>query len=144
MGMLLVLVPSAFASSCDLPKAFSEYFDEALNDLEATAITKIMEGLEDIGLGPLGNSLPVTSFFDVKEDLFDVVFGDQTQRASLFQFDSDFFDLSATLGSNVNSLLGGMAQLNVLQNTALLKFMTLDTRLALQLKLHRNILMLLV
>ena len=109
--MLLVLVPSAFASSCDLPKAFSEYFDEALNDLEATAITKIMEGLEDIGLGPLGNSLPVTSFFDVKEDLFDVVFGDQTQRASLFQFDSDFLDLSATLGSNVNSLLGGMAQL---------------------------------
>lgn len=29
-----------FASSCDLPLAFSEYFDEALNDLEATVITK--------------------------------------------------------------------------------------------------------
>ena len=107
MGMLLILVPSAFAS-CDLPQAFSEYFDEALVDLEATAITKIMEGFEDIGLGPLGNSLPVTSFFNIKEDLFDVVFGDQAQ----FQFGSeDFLDLTATLGSSVSSLPGGMAEL---------------------------------
>ena len=39
----LLLIPSTLAGTCDLPQNYSKYFIEALNDLEETAIAKIMD-----------------------------------------------------------------------------------------------------
>ena len=107
-ALLLLLIPSTLAGTCDLPQDYSKYFIAALNDIEETAIAKITDGLEDIGIGPLGSSLPVPSLLDLKHDVFEVVFGNETERALWFSsFTTDVLDIGSRLESNAKDLIGG-------------------------------------
>lgn len=110
---LFLLTPSGLAGTCNLPLGYDKYFLQALDDLESTTITKITDGLEDIGLGPLGNSLLVSSILDLKYDVFEKLFGNEIERAQWFNVTSEVLDIGSTLESNKINVAGGAANLAI-------------------------------
>lgn len=118
-----ILAPSTLAApldlSCNLPdEGYDEYFIQALDYLEDFVIEKITEGLEDTGLGPLGNSLPVSNILDLKSDVFQPLFGNQAERAELFNVTSkEGLDIGQILEDNLGNLTGAAADFATLNVT---------------------------
>lgn len=117
---LFILAPPTFAAhlTCNLPHGYDKYFLQALNELEDTTISKITGGLDDIGIGPLGNSLPVDTILDFKSDVFQKLFGDEPKRADLFNITAEFgVDIGEVLEENLGDLTGTateFAELNII------------------------------
>lgn len=103
----------ALADTCNLPQGYESYFLQALAEVEDSIDTKVTNGLDSIGLGPLGSSLPVSNVLDFKSEVFVKLFGEVQDRASLFNITSDVLNIANTLESNVETLTGGAAKLSL-------------------------------
>lgn len=103
----------ALADTCNLPQGYESYFLQALAEVEDSIDTKVKDGLDSIGLGPLGSSLPVSNVLDFKSEVFVKLFGEVQDRASLFNITSDVLNIADTLESNVETLTGGAAKLSL-------------------------------
>lgn len=111
---------SASTSSCALQPEYKNLFTSALNSLDAR-FTSLVTDLDDIGLPPLTNTLLITNILDLKEQVFDELFGTKEEREEWIGIEDDtiddtVLDIKDRLDSNfanMKSVLGHAGQLTV-------------------------------
>jgi hypothetical protein len=93
-------------TNCLLPEAFNPYFQHALDEVSATFETHVVQGLKDIGLGPIA-SLSINDLMNFKEHVFDPLFGDEVQRNGWINV-TTALDVKTQLESNLNNVIGSI------------------------------------
>lgn len=93
-------------SSCNLPATFNPYFQAALNSIEETFTEEVISGLNDIGLGPVA-SLSWNDVLNLKENVFDPLFGDSIQRNTWINV-TNALDVKAQLEGNLDAIIGAI------------------------------------
>eukprot|EP00956_Cyclotella_meneghiniana_P035344 scaffold114158_cov97-Cyclotella_meneghiniana.AAC.1 len=73
------LIVPAHAQTCHLPEGFNSYFQNSLDDIESTLTSCIVNGLDEIGIGPL-SGLSVNDLLNFNDDVFQPLFGDAVER----------------------------------------------------------------
>jgi hypothetical protein len=121
IGLLKRLAMSAFLSmaataspvaaqttttNCLLPGVFNPYFQHALDEVSSTFETHVVQGLNDIGLGPIA-SLSINDLMNFKEHVFDPLFGDAVQRNSWINVTAAL-DVKTRLESNLDNIIGAI------------------------------------
>ena len=105
--LALSAIPSAAsANNCLLPQAFNPYFQTALDDVQTTLESRVVQGLDDIGFGPV-SALAVNDLLNFNDDLFIPLFGDAAQRNTWINVTADLNVMDGII-SNLNEL-GGVA-----------------------------------
>jgi hypothetical protein len=100
----LAINSSPATARCLLPEAFNHYFQLALNDVSSTLDTLVIEGLEEIGFGPVG-ALSLNDFVNFKEQVFEPLFGTEEERNGWINVTADL-DVKAQLQANLESVVG--------------------------------------
>lgn len=103
--LALSAIPSAASTnSCLLPQAFNPYFQAALDDVQSTLESRVVQGLDDIGFGSV-SALAVNDLLNIKEDVFIPLFGDAAQRNTWINVMADL-NVMDQITSNLNNLEG--------------------------------------
>ena len=101
--LALSAIPSvASTNSCLLPQAFNLYFQTALDDVQSTLESRVVQGLDDIGFGPVA-ALAVNDLLNFKDDVFIPLFGDATQRNAWINVTTDL-----NVAEQITSKLGNL------------------------------------
>ena len=102
---LVTATPSPVqGQECVLPETFNPYFQAALNDVESTLSNQVVGELDDIGLGPI-SQLSVNNLINFKENIFDQLFGNTSERNGWINVTSDV-DVRAQLEANLDAVVG--------------------------------------
>lgn len=103
---VLFLKAVRIRSECILTEEFGDLFLKAVTALEVEVEDQVQAGLEGIGLGALGDSLPIAELIDVKTDLVDpLLSGDRAGWINSDEVEEALrTDLSVPLQSNLDAL----------------------------------------
>ena len=93
-------------TDCLLPSALNPYFQKALDDISSIFETRIVSGLNDIGLGPIA-SLRIQDLVDFKQEIFDPLFGDAVERDAWINV-TEAIDVKNRLESNLDNVIGSI------------------------------------
>lgn len=89
------------SSSCDLRPEYGNLFQDALDDLDQR-MDALVSDLDDIGLPPLTDTLPITDILDLKSQVFDTLFGTADVREEWINgTTSEVLDIKDKLEKNV-------------------------------------------
>ena len=100
------VAPSAQAQNCLLPEGFNPYFQAALDDIDSTLTSRVVGGLDDIGLGPV-SQISINDLVNFKEDVFDQLFGNTIERNNWINV-TTAVDVAAHLGNKLDSVIGSI------------------------------------
>jgi hypothetical protein len=93
-------------NNCRLPRRFNTYFQNALNDIDSKLTSDVLDGFDDIGLGPV-SALSINDLLNVKEDIFDNLFGTAAERDVWINVTYDV-DVAAYLDNRVDNIIGSI------------------------------------
>ena len=89
--------------SCQLPKSYNSIFLDGIQGIEDKLEEEVISGLNEVGLGPLGDSFLPTAILDLKGEVLEKLFGNATERQEWIDDTSDLLDLGPTLLENFNN-----------------------------------------
>lgn len=114
LHLLLLVSPAIGEGGCDnLPLVFSDLFLSALDKVETRVSDQVDSVFNEIGFGPLGNSLLVQDIFNFKVGLFEGLFGNKEERTSWINGTTgSAIYIYEALTANVTNVMGD-ASLNV-------------------------------
>ena len=93
------------SASCIIDQNYNDLLLSALNQLSDNFADVIALSLNDIGLPPLETSLRPSDIIDLQGELFDELFGNETERSEWLNVTSDI-DIEAKLQSNLVYVIG--------------------------------------
>jgi hypothetical protein len=102
---LIVAQITPGSASCIIDQNYNDLLLSALNQLSDNFADVIALSLNDIGLPPLETSLRPSDIIDLQGELFDELFGNETERSEWLNVTSDI-DIEAKLQSNLVYVIG--------------------------------------
>ena len=75
LSLLSSFLIAPTGADCTVSEEFGDLFLKAIDALEARVETQVRGGLNDLGLGPLADTLPFSDIVDLKDDVFDKLMG---------------------------------------------------------------------
>lgn len=108
LHLTLLATPVLGEGSCDdLPIEFSDLFLSALDAIETRVSDEVDTVFDEIGLGPLGDSLLVRDIYNFKSGLIENLFGTKEERTSWINGTTGSgIDIYEALNSNITNVVG--------------------------------------
>jgi hypothetical protein len=102
--LALTTTQKVHCQDCLVPETYAPYFQAALDNVESTLSSHVVGGLDDIGFGPIAQ-LSIKDLVNFEDDIFQPLFGDQTERNDWINVTADV-DILSYLESKLEDVIG--------------------------------------
>ncbi|KAL3759073.1 hypothetical protein ACHAWU_008682 [Discostella pseudostelligera] len=108
LHLTFMFPPVIGGSICEsLPGNFKDLFMSALDKLEIRVADEVDKAFDEIGLGPVGDSLLVRNVYDFKAGLFEELFGTKAERTAWINGTTgSAIDVYKKLNANIANVVG--------------------------------------
>lgn len=108
LHLTFMIPPVIGGSICEnLPKTFADLFMSALDELEIRVADEVGKAFDEIGLGPVGDSMSVHTVYDFKAGLFEELFGTKAERTAWINGTTgSAIDVYKKLNANIANVVG--------------------------------------